>query len=309
MVVGLAAVAPMVVAVLLGPQWHEVGPLISLLAFHGLVDVFLRTAAAAVLASGRPVVYVKIYALQVCVLLPLSFWLTREYGVQGAVVATVGTALALLPLNATLVARALGVTARQLLAAVWRPLVAAAIMYGVTVLAQPSADAATLTAGHGLTLLGDLRAVGGCDLCRRRIGDLDALRPPIRCGSHSARPGGRLLAANDGARGGVVRAAHGTKLGAPPSSFVSRTLEGRDYTVDAVRGLAIAGMVLVNGAPPTDALYPPLVHAPWHGWTLADTIFPLFLFIVGISITFSLRPADAGQDGGRTGRFCAAPSS
>jgi len=153
LVVGLAAVAPMVVAVLLGPQWHEVGPLISLLAFHGLVDVFLRTAAAAVLASGRPVVYVKIYALQACVLLPLSFWLTREYGVQGAVVATVGTALALLPLNATLVARALGVTARQLLAAVWRPLVAAAIMYGVTVLAQPSVDAATLTAGHGLTLL------------------------------------------------------------------------------------------------------------------------------------------------------------
>ena len=60
----LAAVAPtaVVVAVLLGPQWHEVGPLISLLAFHGLVDVFLRTAAAAVLASGRPGVYVKIYA-------------------------------------------------------------------------------------------------------------------------------------------------------------------------------------------------------------------------------------------------------
>jgi lipopolysaccharide exporter len=153
LVVGLAAVAPMVVAVLLGPQWHEVGPLISLLAFHGLVDVFLRTAAAAVLASGRPVVYVKIYALQVCVLLPLSFWLTREYGVQGAVAATVGTALALLPLNATLVARALGVTARQLLAAVWRPLVAAAIMYGVTVLAQPAVDAGALTAGRGLMLL------------------------------------------------------------------------------------------------------------------------------------------------------------
>jgi hypothetical protein len=83
----------------------------------------------------------------------LSFWLTREYGVQGAVVATVGTALALLPLNATLVARALGVTARQLVAAVWRPLVAAALMYGVTVLAQPAVDPATLTAGRGLMLL------------------------------------------------------------------------------------------------------------------------------------------------------------
>lgn len=153
LVVGLAAVAPLVVAVLLGPQWHEVGPLISLLAFHGLTDVFLRTAASAVLASGRPVVYVKIYALQACVLLPLSFWLTRAYGVEGAVVATVGTAIGLLPLNATLVARALGVTARQLLATVWRPLLAAAVMYGVTVLAQPTVDTDTLTVARSLMLL------------------------------------------------------------------------------------------------------------------------------------------------------------
>jgi lipopolysaccharide exporter len=153
LVVGLAAVAPLVVAVLLGPQWHEVGPLISLLAFHGLTDVFLRTAASAVLARGRPDVFVKIYALQVCFLLPLSFWLTREYGVQGAVVATVATALVLLPLNATLVARAIGVTARQLLATAWRPLLAVAIMYGVTVLAQPAIDTATLTAGRALVKL------------------------------------------------------------------------------------------------------------------------------------------------------------
>jgi predicted acyltransferase len=55
-------------------------------------------------------------------------------------------------------------------------------------------------------------------------------------------------------------------------------------------------MILVNGAHPTDSVYAPLVHAPWHGWTLADTIFPLFLFIVGLSIHFSLEPAGAGPD-------------
>jgi len=180
LVVGLAAVAPLVVAVLLGPQWHPVGPLISLLAFHGLTDVFLRTAAAAVLAVGRPVVFVKIYALQVCVLLPLSFWLTREYGVQGAVVATVVTAIGLLPLNATLVAREIGVTARQLFASTWRPLLAAAIMYGVTVLAQPPIDTATLTAGRGLMLLAIFVPLGAATyvvaelsiwlLCRRPAG-------------------------------------------------------------------------------------------------------------------------------------------
>jgi O-antigen/teichoic acid export membrane protein len=153
LVVGLAAVAPLVVAVLLGPQWHDTGPLIALLAFYGLADIFLRTAASAVLAAGRPAVYVKIYSFQVCLLLPLSFWLTREYGVQGTVLATIATAIGLLPLNATLVGRAIGVTARQLVAGVWRPLLAAAIMYGVVVLAQPPVDTLTLTTGRALVLL------------------------------------------------------------------------------------------------------------------------------------------------------------
>jgi predicted acyltransferase len=72
-------------------------------------------------------------------------------------------------------------------------------------------------------------------------------------------------------------------------------LESRDYTVDAVRGLAIVGMILVNGAPPTDKIYAPLVHASWHGWTLADTIFPLFLFIVGVSIAFAVRRPDGNS--------------
>jgi len=153
LVVGLAAVAPLVVAVLLGPQWGEVGILISLLAFHGLTNILLGTAHAPVLACGRPVVYVKIYLFQVCVLLPLLFWMTREYGVRGAVIAAVVTAIALLPVNATLVARTLGVTARQLLSKMWRPLLAAAVMYAVTVLAQPPVDVATLTAARAAVLL------------------------------------------------------------------------------------------------------------------------------------------------------------
>lgn len=75
------------------------------------------------------------------------------------------------------------------------------------------------------------------------------------------------------------------------------SLDGRDQAVDAVRGLAIVGMVLVNGAPPVDSIYPPLVHAAWHGWTLADIIFPLFLFIAGLSVTFSLKPAGRAPAG------------
>ena len=38
-------------------------------------------------------------------------------------------------------------------------------------------------------------------------------------------------------------------------------------------------------------VYAPLLHAPWHGWTPTDLIFPFFLFIVGVSITLSTERA------------------
>jgi predicted acyltransferase len=46
-------------------------------------------------------------------------------------------------------------------------------------------------------------------------------------------------------------------------------------------------MILVNNPGDWGAIYPPLEHAPWHGWTPADLVFPFFLLIVGISIVLS----------------------
>jgi len=61
----------------------------------------------------------------------------------------------------------------------------------------------------------------------------------------------------------------------------------RLLSLDAFRGLTIAGMILVNDAGDWDHVFPPLQHAAWDGWTLADLIFPFFLFIVGVSMSFS----------------------
>jgi predicted acyltransferase len=47
-------------------------------------------------------------------------------------------------------------------------------------------------------------------------------------------------------------------------------------------------MLLVNDPGTWSAIYPPLEHAPWHGWTPTDLIFPFFLFIVGITTHLSL---------------------
>ena len=62
--------------------------------------------------------------------------------------------------------------------------------------------------------------------------------------------------------------------------------------LDAFRGLAIAGMLLVNNPGTWGAIYPPLEHAPWHGWTPTDLIFPFFVFIVGITTHLSLESAE-----------------
>jgi predicted acyltransferase len=65
---------------------------------------------------------------------------------------------------------------------------------------------------------------------------------------------------------------------AAPPAPASRLL-----SLDAFRGLTVAGMLLVNDPGSWSDIYPPLEHAPWHGWTPTDLVFPFFLFIVGIT--------------------------
>ncbi len=57
----------------------------------------------------------------------------------------------------------------------------------------------------------------------------------------------------------------------------------RLVALDAFRGFTVAAMLLVNNPGSWSAIYWPLAHAEWHGWTPTDLIFPFFLFIVGIT--------------------------
>ena len=73
----------------------------------------------------------------------------------------------------------------------------------------------------------------------------------------------------------------------------------RIAALDAFRGLAIAGMLLVNNPGTWDAIYPPLEHAPWHGWTPTDLVFPFFIFVVGITTHLSLAAREQRGDSDR----------
>lgn len=82
-----------------------------------------------------------------------------------------------------------------------------------------------------------------------------------------------------------------TLPGVDPVGGGQAVAAGRLLSLDAFRGIAIAGMILVNNPGSWRHVYWPLRHAVWNGWTPADLIFPFFLFTVGVAITLSMVPS------------------
>jgi predicted acyltransferase len=73
------------------------------------------------------------------------------------------------------------------------------------------------------------------------------------------------------------------------NDLAQKPLRTRLISLDAFRGITIAGMILVNNPGSWNHVFPPLRHARWNGCTPTDLVFPFFLFIVGVSIAFSFR--------------------
>lgn len=69
----------------------------------------------------------------------------------------------------------------------------------------------------------------------------------------------------------------------------NKTKPKRLLALDIMRGITIAGMLLVNNPGSWGSIYAPLRHAEWHGLTPTDLVFPFFMFIMGVSTWFSLK--------------------
>lgn len=62
--------------------------------------------------------------------------------------------------------------------------------------------------------------------------------------------------------------------------------QARYLALDVFRGMTICFMIIVNCPGNWDYVYAPLLHAPWHGFTPTDLVFPSFLFAVGNAMAF-----------------------
>jgi predicted acyltransferase len=76
-------------------------------------------------------------------------------------------------------------------------------------------------------------------------------------------------------------------LQAGEAMVMPKSKSSRLRSLDVFRGVAIAGMLLVNKAGLPEEIYPWLAHADWNGCTVADLVFPFFLFAVGAAMAFS----------------------
>ena len=70
----------------------------------------------------------------------------------------------------------------------------------------------------------------------------------------------------------------------------------RFYSLDVFRGATVCLMILVNNPGSWGHIYAPLKHAPWHGLTPTDLVFPFFLFAVGNAMAFVMPRLEAAGD-------------
>lgn len=78
---------------------------------------------------------------------------------------------------------------------------------------------------------------------------------------------------------------------------MSAIKSNRYVALDVLRGMTVAGMILVNNPGTWGHIYPPLRHAAWAGCTPTDLVFPFFLFVVGAAMAFSFAKYNEGLNG------------
>lgn len=143
--VGMALLAQPVVMIFLGDQWLAVVPLLQVLALNYVLTVTSRSASYVYLALGIPHRSATLATIRAGVALLAMLVLVPALGVQGAAYALLAGTVAAAPVNLRMLSRALGLTRREFVAVLWRPLLATLFMAAtVTLLKASWSDTDTL---------------------------------------------------------------------------------------------------------------------------------------------------------------------
>ncbi len=137
MAAGIFAVAPYVVPVMLGRQWLPATPLLEILAFNGLVLLFLSSIGTVLVSRGAQAAVGRYSLLHLLLQIPMLLVLGRQFGATGVAMAVLCTSALMLPLYVSLVATKIGIGFGVFAGAVVRPLAAAGVMICGVRLALP----------------------------------------------------------------------------------------------------------------------------------------------------------------------------
>jgi O-antigen/teichoic acid export membrane protein len=126
--VGIALIAPVLVPVVLGDRWLDAIPILTVLALAGTFMVMQDNVGYVFYALGAPRITTFLTFTYVAMMLPLLLWLAARYGPVGAASAHLATAAVFVPICFGVALHRLRLSPLQLARAVWRIILATAVM-------------------------------------------------------------------------------------------------------------------------------------------------------------------------------------
>lgn len=127
--IGLSILSPLVIPILLGKNWLEAVPIIEIIAIADCFIALNTNAAYFFTALGKPRITTFLLLIRVLVLVPLLIVFSKSFGLIGAAYSLLTVGMMMFPIYLAVISRQVGVSLLRYIGAVYRPAVAAAIMY------------------------------------------------------------------------------------------------------------------------------------------------------------------------------------
>jgi O-antigen/teichoic acid export membrane protein len=127
---GVAVVAPLLVPLLLGEQWHDTIPIIQVIALASAADLLNTNASYIYITLKKQYIMTRLLLLKTLLLLPLLLILSEKYGIQGAAFAILLTSTFMLPFNLFKISIVLHINWREYIKCLHRPIIASTMMVG-----------------------------------------------------------------------------------------------------------------------------------------------------------------------------------